>query len=123
MLRNVGMAMFTALALSPFISAASAHPQFKAAGPAPGSVVQVAPKAVRIQFSEDLELAFSGIEIRNKTGEVQKTGAASLLPTDKKQLLVPVEGTLAPGMYTVNWHVVGADTHPQKGSFNFEVKP
>ena len=123
MLAKMRLAIFAAAAASVLASGVEAHPHFKAAGPAPGSVVQTAPKAVRIQFTEDLELAFSGIEIKNSAGVVQKTGAASLLPTDKKQLIVPVDGTLAPGLYTVNWHVVGADTHPQKGSFKFEVKP
>ena len=104
-------------------AAAEAHPHFKASGPAPGSVSKTSPKAVRIQFTEDLELALSGIEIKNKAGQVQKTGAATLLAQDKKQLVVPVAADLAPGVYTVNWHVVGTDTHPQAGHFDFEVKP
>ena len=123
MLRIVRAGLAAAAAVSLFAIAAEAHPHLKAAGPAPGSVTKTSPKAVRIQFTEDLELALSGIEIKNKAGVVQKTGTATLLPKDKKQLIVPVEGKLAPGVYTVNWHVVGADTHPQQGHFNFEVKP
>jgi copper resistance protein C len=123
MLRAMRIGLYAAVAATALAGVAAAHPHLKSAGPAPGSVVKTSPKAVRILFTEDLEVALSGIEVKNKAGEVQKTGKASLHPQDKKQLIVPLDGELAPGMYTVNWHVVGADTHPQKGHFDFQVKP
>jgi len=104
-------------------SGADAHALLKAAGPAPGSVVTAPPKAIRIQFSEAVELTFSGIELKNQAGQVQTLGAATLNPKDKAQLIVPVNGDLAPGKYTVSWHAVGGDTHKTEGSFNFELKP
>jgi copper resistance protein C len=110
-------------ALGLLASAADAHALLKAAGPAPGSVVTAAPKAIRIQFSEGVELAFSGIELKNQAGQAQTLGAATLNPKDKAQLIVPVNGDLAPGKYTVSWHAVGGDTHRTEGSFNFELKP
>ena len=105
------------------VSTADAHPQLKAAGPAPGSVVKDSPKAVRIQFNEAIVIGFSGMEITNDKGEKQPTGAATTAGNDKAQLIVPVNGTLAPGKYTVAWHAVGDDTHHVEGKFNFEVKP
>ena len=111
-------------ALATFIvSYADAHPQVKAAGPAPGSVVKDSPKAVRIQFNEAIVLGFSGIDLTNEKGEKQPVGAATTAANDKAQLIVPVNGTLAPGKYTVAWHAVGDDTHHVEGKFNFEVKP
>ena len=104
-------------------SLAAAHAVLKAAGPAPGSVVNVAPKALRIQFNEAIELGFSGVDVTNEKGEKQPTGAATTSPTDKAQLIVPLAGTLAPGKYTVAWHAVGDDTHRTEGKYNFEVKP
>jgi copper resistance protein C len=123
MFKALRIGVYAAVAATALAGVAAAHPHMKSAGPAPGSVVKTSPKAVRILFTEDLELALSGIEVKNKAGEIQKTGAATLHPTDKKQLIVPVNGALAPGMYTVNWHVVGTDTHPQQGHFDFQVKP
>jgi len=105
------------------ISLADGHAVLKAAGPAPGSVVNVAPKALRIQFNEAIEIGFSGMDITNEKGEKQPTGAATTNPTDKSQLIVPLNGTLAPGKYTVAWHAVGDDTHRTEGKYNFEVKP
>jgi copper resistance protein C len=103
-------------------SAADAHAVLKAAGPAPGSVVSASPKAIRIQFNEPVELAFTGIELRDSAGKTQPVGAAALDKKDKAQLIVPVNGELTPGKYTVSWHAVGDDTHKTQGSFNFEVK-
>ena len=114
---------FAAAAMLGTIALADAHPQLKMAGPAPGSVVNAAPKALRIQFSEGIVLGFSGIEVTNEKGEKQGTGTASLAPNDKAQLIVPLTGTLAPGKYTVAWHAVGDDTHHVDGKYNFEVKP
>jgi methionine-rich copper-binding protein CopC len=111
------------IALSLLASAADAHPRLKMAGPAPGTTVKDAPKAIRIQFTEAIELPLSGIEVKNQAGEVQKVGAPSLSPTDKAQLIVPVESDLKPGKYTVAWHAVGDDTHRETGSFSFELKP
>ena len=102
---------------------ADAHPQLKAAGPAPGSVVNASPKAIRIQFNEGIVLAFSGIDVTNEAGQKQPVGEASVNPKDNKQLIVPVNGQLAPGKYTVAWHAVGDDTHKVDGKYNFEVKP
>ena len=85
-------------------------------------MVATAPKAIRIQFNEAVELAFSGIELKSDKGQAQPVGAPSVNPKDKAQLIVPVNGELAPGKYTVSWHAVGDDTHRTEGSFNFEVK-
>jgi methionine-rich copper-binding protein CopC len=110
-------------AVSLLASAADAHPRLKLAGPAPGSMVKDSPKAIRIQFSEAIELPLSGIEVKNQAGEAQKLGTAALSPSDKTQLIVPVTGDLKPGKYTVAWHAVGDDTHRETGSFTFELKP
>ena len=64
-------------------SGADAHPQLKAAGPAPGSVVKDSPKALRIQFNEGIVLGFSGIEVTNAAGQKQPVGEASLSPMAK----------------------------------------
>jgi methionine-rich copper-binding protein CopC len=114
--------ILAAVAVLSLATAASAHPQVKSAGPAPGSAVTGSPKALRIQFNEGIELAFSGVEVTNGKGEKQATGTASLAPNDKAQLIVPLTGTLAPGKYTVAWHAVGDDTHKVEGKYNFEVK-
>lgn len=121
-MKLVSRAIVTTAALAVAVSAAGAHPRLKAAGPAPGSTVTASPKAIRIEFTEGVELAFSSIELKNGAGQAQPVGAPALNPKDKAQLIVPVNGELAPGKYTVSWHAVGDDTHKQEGSFDFELK-
>jgi methionine-rich copper-binding protein CopC len=117
------LGILTAVAALSLATAANAHPQVKAAGPAPGSVVNSSPKALRIQFNEAIEIGFSGVDVTNEKGEKQPTGAVTTAANDKAQLIVPLTGTLAPGKYTVAWHAVGDDTHRVEGKYNFEVKP
>ena len=120
---NWKIGMLAIAAAFSLASAANAHPQLKSAGPAPGSVVKASPKALRIQFNEGIVLGFSGIEVTNAAGQKQPVGEASLSPTDKNQLIVPLSAELVPGKYTVAWHAVGDDTHKVDGKYSFEVKP
>jgi methionine-rich copper-binding protein CopC len=119
---SIKIGMLAAAAAFAIVSGADAHPQLKTAGPAPGSVVNASPKALRIQFNEAIVANFSGMEITNAKGEKQPTGAVSTAPNDKAQLIVPLTGELKPGKYTVVWHAVGDDTHRVEGRYNFEVK-
>ena len=122
-MRKLRTLVLAAVAASLTATVAHAHPQLKSAGPAPGSVVAASPKAISMQFNEAVVANFSGVELTDQSGKKYETGAASLSPNDKKQLIVPVTGNLAPGKYTVNWHAVGDDTHRVEGKFNFELKP
>jgi methionine-rich copper-binding protein CopC len=54
--------------------------------------------------------------------QVIKTGTATRDEKNKAQLTVPLEQTLAPGTYQVDWHVVSVDGHKTKGSYHFSVK-
>jgi len=123
MIKTIQIAMFAAIAAFAIATPADAHPQLMSAGPAPGSVVKTAPKAIRIQFNEAVVANFSGVDLTDEHGKKLGTGAASLAANDKKQLIVPVSGDLTPGKYTVQWHAVGDDTHRVEGKFNFEFKP
>src|SRR3982074_3109260 len=96
---------------------ADAHPQLKAAGPTPGSLVKASPKALRIQFNEGIVLGFSGVEITDASGKKQPIGKATLAPKDNKQLIVPLKTELASGKYNVTWHAVGDDTHKVQGRY------
>jgi methionine-rich copper-binding protein CopC len=115
---KIAFALLLSLAALP----ALAHPRLTAAGPIPGSVVKAAPKNIRIQFSEAIEQAFSGLTLKNAKGEAQGVGTPAL-NAEKKVMTVPVTGDLLPGKYTVEWHALGDDTHPQKGKYVFELKP
>jgi methionine-rich copper-binding protein CopC len=101
-------------------SAAYAHPELQSAEPAAGAATS-SPKQIKIMFNENVMPQFSGVELKDQTGKVIATGKATTDPTNKKQLVVPVQEQLPPGDYKVEWHAVSDDTHRVKGNYSFSV--
>ncbi len=112
-------AFFTAISLSP---AAFAHAHLKNQYPAADAAVTAAPQALTLNFSEGIEPNFSGVTIVGPQDAKVKTGAVKRNEKDSKQLIVPVEESLKPGEYSVEWHVVSVDGHKTKGNYRFSVK-
>ena len=106
-------ALLIALASS---TSVQAHARLDHASPAVGSTVGSSPGQVTLYFTESLEPKFSGAEVRNSAGARVDTGHCASGNT----LNVSVKG-LAPGGYTVSWHVLSVDTHKTQGSFSFRV--
>ncbi len=99
---------------------AVAHAFLDHASPAVGSTVPAAPAAVMRWFSQDLEPAFSKVTVTSQAGQPVDLGNAQVPPGHPDQLQIGLK-PLAPGTYTVNWHVISVDTHPTEGTFTFEV--
>jgi methionine-rich copper-binding protein CopC len=104
------------LAIMGFSTTAQAHAFLDHASPAVGSTVAGSPGTVTLYFTETLEPKFSGGEVRNAGGArvdqgVSVSGSAMRLGV----------GGLAPGTYSVTWHVLSVDTHKTQGSFSFRV--
>ena len=98
-----------------------AHAHLKQPIPASESVVS-APQALTLNFSEGIEPEFSGVVVTDAQKQVIKTGTATRDEKEKAQLTVPLDQTLTPGTYQVDWHVVSVDGHKTKGSYHFSVK-
>ena len=112
--------MFTGIGLGFIARAASAHAFLSRSAPAVGSTLQTAPKEVRIWFTGAIEPAFSGIEVKDAGGKSMTQGKAETDPADKTVLRVALR-PLAPGTYTVSWHVASVDTHKTEGNFEFHL--
>ena len=110
-------ALLCALAMG---SDANAHAFLAKSNPAVGATV-AAPKTLRLEFTEAVELAFSGIDVANGSGGAVPARNVRLDPNDRKVLLADVP-PLTPGAYRVKWHVVSVDTHRTEGDFAFSVK-
>jgi copper resistance protein C len=107
---------FAALATS----LAHAHAFLDHASPAVGRTVPSAPPAVTIWFTQELEPAFSSIEVQDQSGARVDAGDAQVDPKDATILRVSLK-PLPPGKYKVFWRVVSVDTHPTEGTFSFTV--
>ena len=96
-----------------------AHAMLDRAEPRVGSTIQAAPSEVVLFFNQNLEPAFSSIEVSDAKGARVDQGktrvSANTMRIGVKQL--------PPGTYRVRWQVLAVDTHKTEGSFSFHVGP
>jgi methionine-rich copper-binding protein CopC len=102
---------------------ALAHAHLKAQMPAADAKVSTSPATLSLTFSEGLEIGLSGATLKDANGKAVKTGTATLATNDDRRITVPLDGALAPGNYTVEWHVLSKDGHTTHGSYQFTVGP
>jgi len=98
-----------------------AHAFLDHAEPKVGSAVAKPPAEVKIWFTQELEPAFSSIQVTDAQGKEVDKKDAQLDSKDKSLLVVSVP-ELPAGIYTVAWHVVSVDTHKTQGHFEFTIK-
>jgi methionine-rich copper-binding protein CopC len=96
---------------------AYAHGKLDHAEPQVGSTVNATPREVSLTFTENLEPAFSTMEVTGPSGQRVDEGKARI---DGKVMRVPLR-TDQPGTYRVRWHVLSVDTHTTEGAFSFKV--
>jgi methionine-rich copper-binding protein CopC len=102
-------------ALAP--NAAQAHAHLDHANPAVDSTVATAPQEVALFFTQNLEPAFSTVEVTDASGARVDQGKAQISGNTMQIGVKP----LPPGSYRVRWHVISVDTHKTEGSFSFRV--
>jgi copper transport protein len=99
-------------------AAAQAHATLVRAEPDNGTVLQRAPKVVRLTFDDSVRRA-SGNEV------VSNDSRASVLAGPPRvrgrELVLPLEGGLADGDYSVRWSIVSQDGHREQGVLAFGV--
>jgi len=97
-----------------------AHAFLQGAEPAVGSTVQTSPSEVRIRFTENIEPAFSSVQVFDPSGKEVDKHDVGLDRSDHALLHVSLP-RLGAGIYKVVWRVVSVDTHVTSGSFTFQV--
>jgi methionine-rich copper-binding protein CopC len=112
---NLTTAILLAVSTS---SAVYAHAFLDHAEPRVGSTVPTAPRELVLSYTQNLEPAFSSVEVTDANGARVDLGkpkiSAGTMRVGLKQL--------APGSYKVRWKVLSVDTHTTEGSFTFHVK-
>jgi copper resistance protein C len=95
-----------------------AHAFLDHAEPRVGSSVATPPRQLSLWFTQDLEPAFSTVEVQNSAGGRVDQGKPRIGPANVMHVgLKP----LPPGTYKVVWHALSVDTHTTEGSFSFHV--
>jgi copper resistance protein C len=97
-----------------------AHAFLQRAEPSVGSTVQTSPNEVRIRFTENIEPAFSSIQVFDASEKQVDKRDVHLDASDHALLHVSLP-QLGAGTYKVVWRVVSVDTHVTNGSFTFRI--
>jgi copper resistance protein C len=95
---------------------AEAHAYLDHASPAVDSTVQTAPTELTLSFTQNLEPAFSTVEVSGPGGRVD----AGKPQISGNTMRVGLKA-LSPGTYQVHWRALSVDTHATQGSFSFKV--
>jgi methionine-rich copper-binding protein CopC len=106
------------------VSTASAHARHKSSTPAKGEVLATSPTSVTITFTNDIQKIAGtyGIDVLNATGANVTAGPAVLNDDDRSQMSVPLQPSLPPGRYIVEWkNVSDVDGDPFAAAFAFYV--
>jgi copper resistance protein C len=111
------IAIFSSLAIALAATAAQAHAFLDHASPLVGSTVPAAPHEVALTFTQNLEPAFSSVEVIDSSGARVDQGKAAVSGNTMQIGLK----TIGPGTYRVRWHALSVDTHSTEGSFTFHV--
>lgn len=96
-----------------------AHTQLEKALPADGAVMHVAPAALELGFTEEVQLLKFAVALDSGT---PVTIAFKPEAAAHKTFSIPLP-TLAPAVYKVSWTVLGKDGHRVEGSLGFSVNP
>jgi methionine-rich copper-binding protein CopC len=105
------------LLLSIGASIALAHAFLDRASPAVGSTVGAAPHEVSLTFTQNLEGAFSTIQVTGPNGARVDQNKPQV-SGNTMRVGIRASGV---GTYHVHWRALSVDTHTTQGSFAFHV--
>src|SRR5262245_35749000 len=124
---------FTVLAFGAIVlpGAAHAHAYLASSAPADGSIVDRAPEAVTLSFTEHVELSATHVDVVDGDGRRWATTAMVLRTTDAEgdhtespvDVVVGLPPNLPPNVYHVAWRTLSSDDlHTTSGTLVFGVQ-
>jgi len=116
--RYGGIAMGLALCILFNASPAQAHSRLIKAQPGQGAVLATSPTQVILDFSAQVEPAFSRIEL-HQSNQWQRLQEIAITGKRMQAALPP----LAPGKHQLRWSILSADGHHQTGTLSFTINP
>jgi methionine-rich copper-binding protein CopC len=114
---RTGIVVLSLLLAALGTTAAHAHAFLDHASPLVGSTVAAAPPEVALTFTQNLEAAFSSVQVTDARGVRVDQGKTEI---SGNTMRVGLKAS-GPGRYQVHWHVLSVDTHKTEGNFSFTV--
>ena len=116
---KITKSLLLAQALWLFSAALYAHTELKQARPADGAVLNHAPAALELVFSEPVQL----LKLNVIDGKEAAVDTGFKAAADSKKTFTLSLPALAPAMYKASWTIVGKDGHRVEGKLSFTVDP
>ena len=117
--RRVGLVGALAVLFALLIaSPAAAHADLRSITPANGAQLDRPPTAVKMTFTESVNLVDGGIRLVDGVGATVPTSDPTV---DGHTVNLPMPANLPKGAYVVTWRVVSSDGHPISGASSFGV--
>lgn len=110
--------------LVPLTRDAEAHARLTTSSPAAGSALGVAPRDLRLHFTEPVDPRFSRADLVANDGTTVPTSPIETDPADQQTVIVRLldPAALPPGTYVLVWRVLSAaDGHSTSGVLPFSV--
>jgi methionine-rich copper-binding protein CopC len=112
-----------ASAATSFSASALRHTKLDKAAPGPGDTISYPPAALKLWFSEKVDLRATQLRLQMDKGPIATLGTAGRDSVGSdKSVVAPLMSEITPGTYIVTWAVAGADGHPVQGRYSFVLK-
>jgi copper resistance protein C len=99
------------------------HLRLEKSAPMADSTVSVAPAAIKLWFSEAVELPLTRVRLEGADAKPVTVARPALGSKEEgTPVVVAISGTLAPGAYTVHWSTSSRDGHVVRDSFRFTLR-
>jgi methionine-rich copper-binding protein CopC len=103
-------------------AAARRHARLVKSAPAANDTLAASPSALKLWFSEKVELSVVRAKLVGPGDATVRTGKPARIPGEGEEaFMVAVPAALAPGKYVVQWTAPAEDGHPSKGAFSFVI--
>jgi len=111
-----GVLGLTALAAAP---TAKKHTHLERSEPAKDSTITVAPTAIKLWFSEPVQIRVTTVRVTSADSAAVALSPARMGTGAHAPVILDVRGPVAPGRYAVAWRTMSRDGHPVSGTFAF----
>ena len=122
--RRILLALFlpAALAAAPAAPAAL-HTHLTRSEPAANATVRTAPPAIRLWFSEPIQINVTSVRLKGPDGAAVEIAAPANGDGANPPVVALVRGQLKPGRQQVTWRTMSRDGHAVSGTFAFTLAP
>ena len=100
---------------------AAKHTHLERSEPGADSTISVAPTAIKLWFSEGVQIRVTTVRITRADSTTIEVAPARQGAGEHAPVILDIRGTVAPGRYAVGWRTMSRDGHPVRGTFAFTL--